>query len=83
MQNELDVVRGECSIAHERMVEMGCVNFELENQLKDVKEKLKNAEARAQKAEEKLVEQSRILEARNAQQQEKYKSVETEFVRKV
>ncbi|VDK64326.1 unnamed protein product [Onchocerca ochengi] len=78
MRIELDAVREECSLVQEKIVQMGCVNFELEEQLKDAKEKLENAEIRVRQAKEQAGEARR-----NCAQQKKYqKSLQSEFLTK-
>ncbi|VDO31126.1 unnamed protein product, partial [Onchocerca flexuosa] len=78
MQIELDAVREECSLVQEKIVQMGCVNFELEEQLKDAKEKLENAEIRVRQAEE----QAREAHQNCAQQKKYQKSLQSEFLTK-
>ncbi|EJD76266.1 hypothetical protein, variant [Loa loa] len=76
MRAELDIAREEYSLVQEKIVYMGYVNFELEHQLKDAREKLEEAEIRARQAEEQAEEARR-----NCAQQEKYqKSLQSEFL---
>ncbi|MCP9261941.1 BMA-HCP-2 [Dirofilaria immitis] len=56
MRTELNAVHEEYSLVQEKIIQMGCVNFELEDQLKNAKEKLRNAEVRVQQAEEQAEE---------------------------
>uniref|UniRef100_A0A915PLM3 Uncharacterized protein n=1 Tax=Setaria digitata TaxID=48799 RepID=A0A915PLM3_9BILA len=78
MRAELATVREEYSIVQEKIVQMGCVNFELEHKLKDAKGKLGDAEIRARQAEE------RAEEARqnSLQQEERLKAIEIGFLAK-
>lgn len=79
MRTELNSTREECSLVKEKIVQMGCVNFELECELKDAKEKLEKAEIRARQADEEAEEARR-----NCAQQEKYwESLHSEFLAKV
>ncbi|VBB26933.1 unnamed protein product [Acanthocheilonema viteae] len=75
MRTELNAARQECSLVQEKIVQMGCVNFELERELKDAKEKLGKAEMRAQQAEEEA--------RRNCAQQAKHQeSLQSKFLAK-
>ncbi|EJW83692.1 hypothetical protein WUBG_05395, partial [Wuchereria bancrofti] len=75
MQIELDTAREECSLVQEKIVKMGCINFELEHQLANAKQRLEKAEMRARQVEE------QVRVCRNCSQQEKYqKSLQSEFL---
>lgn len=79
MQAELDAAHEECCLVQEKIVQMGCVNFELEYELKDAKEKLAKAEMQVRQAAEQVEETRRNC----AQQEEHQKSLQSEFLAKV
>ncbi|KAM3719146.1 Laminin subunit [Dirofilaria immitis] len=79
MRTELNAVHEEYSLVQEKIIQMGCVNFELEDQLKNAKEKLRNAEVRVQQAEEQAEEARQ-----NCVRQKKYwESLQFEFLAKL
>lgn len=71
MQTKLDAAREECSLVQEKIVQMGCINFELERELKGAKKRLEKAEVRTQQAEEGIEEAGG-----NCAQQEKHQQFE-------
>lgn len=75
MQRELDNMRNECNSSQERIVQLGCENFELEKELKETKEKLKNLE----------IEYRELDEAHRAcsSEQERRDNIETDYAAKV
>ncbi|CAG9537486.1 unnamed protein product [Cercopithifilaria johnstoni] len=75
MRTELNAAHEECSLLQEKIVQMGCVNFELECELKDTKEKLEKAEIHARQTGEEI----EIARRNCAQQEECQKSLNTEF----
>ncbi|VDK74171.1 unnamed protein product [Litomosoides sigmodontis] len=78
MRTELNSTREECSLVKEKIVQMGCINFELECELKDAKEKLEKAEIRARQADKKA-EQAR---QNCAQQKKLQESLHSKFLAK-
>lgn len=79
MQVDLNTACDEYSVMQEKITQMSCVNFELEHQLKDAKERLEKAEMRARQAEEQAEEIRQNCE----QQKDHLESLQSQFLAKV